>query len=145
VTTTHTYTHTQTVATLSVEAKAEMAHRLHSWQTKCNRLHGHSWTLRLFVKGRTNHHGIVVDFGALKRELNTVIDAELDHYTLIHADDPLAGDLKSYEGVRLVDFQPTSENLCRYLYDRFRSVFSTALQVAVEVSETCTSNARVGF
>jgi 6-pyruvoyltetrahydropterin/6-carboxytetrahydropterin synthase len=102
----------------------EAAHRLPNVPPdhKCARLHGHSFAVRLTVRGPLHPRlGWVMDFGELKAAFRPLHD-ELDHNYL--------NDLAGLEN-------PTSEVLARWIWERLRPTLP--LLVAVEVRETCTS------
>lgn len=102
----------------------EAAHRLPNVPAghKCERLHGHSFHLRVVVRGEPgDDSGWVMDFGDLKDACKPVVD-QLDHYYL--------NDIEGLEN-------PTSENLCRWIWARLAPVLPSLF--AVEIRETCTS------
>ncbi len=102
----------------------EAAHRLPNVPAghKCARLHGHSFTVRLTVRGPLDPRlGWVMDFGDLKAAFRPLHDA-LDHNYL--------NDVPGLEN-------PTSEVLARWIWERLHA--SLPLLAAVEVRETCTS------
>lgn len=102
----------------------EAAHRLPNVPDghKCARLHGHSFQVRITVSGDAPEPaGWVMDFADLKNAFRPLLD-RLDHYYL--------NDIPGLEN-------PTSENLCRWIWQRL-SPSLTSLS-AVEVRETCTS------
>lgn len=84
----------------------------------CSRLHGHNYVITVHLKAeRLNGVGFVKDY----RELDNVkkyIDETLDHR---HLND-------------LFPFNPTAENIAKYLYDVFKKDIPEIY--AVEVSET---------
>ncbi|ASS77254.1 6-carboxytetrahydropterin synthase QueD [Tumebacillus algifaecis] len=57
----------------------DSAHRLDDYIGKCANLHGHTYKLEVTIKGRTDHRGIVVDFGDIKGIVNEQIIAKYDH------------------------------------------------------------------
>jgi 6-pyruvoyltetrahydropterin/6-carboxytetrahydropterin synthase len=57
----------------------DSAHRLDDYIGKCANLHGHTYKLEVQVKGRTDHRGIVIDFGDLKQIVNEQIISKYDH------------------------------------------------------------------
>ena len=102
----------------------EAAHRLPNVPEghKCARLHGHSFQLRVTVSGDAPEpSGWVMDFADLKAAVKPVLD-RLDHYYLNEID-----------GLE----NPTSENLCRWIWARLAPQLPTLS--AVEIRETCTS------
>lgn len=84
----------------------------------CSRLHGHNYVITVHLKSeQLNTVGFVKDY----RELDSVkryIDEQLDHR---HLND-------------IFPFNPTAENIAKYLYDVFRKDIPEIY--AVEVSET---------
>ena len=64
---------------LTVKAEFEAAHQINGYNGKCQRLHGHNWSVEAIVEGRElDELGMLIDFKILKSELNSVLD-ELDH------------------------------------------------------------------
>lgn len=89
---------------------------------KCGRLHGHTFRVRIEVTGEVCvNSGWVVDFADIKHEWKK-LEGLLDHEFL--------------NGVPGLE-NPTSENIAMWILDRM------PLASAVEVSETCSSGARV--
>lgn len=77
----------------------DAAHRLKlPYTSACNDLHGHRWKVEVEIETpRLNNEGMVFDF----KKLKSIID-ELDHSFLN----------------KKVDFNPTAENLAKYLHDK---------------------------
>ena len=84
----------------------------------CSRLHGHNYILTLHLKSeKLDEKGFVIDY----RELDFVkeyIDNQLDHR---HLND-------------ILEFNPTAENIARYLFEVFKKELPDLY--AVEISET---------
>lgn len=102
----------------------EAAHRLPNVAEghKCARLHGHSFTVRITVKGDVgDHSGWVMDFSDIKSAFKPIRD-ELDHYYL--------NDIEGLEN-------PTSENIARWIWQRLLP--RLPLLHTIEIRETCTS------
>jgi len=97
----------------------EAGHALYGYDGKCKNLHGHSYHLEVTVIGKPitdpNHvkHGMVIDFGDLKRIVKSEIIDVFDHAIMLNKNTPhleLAQDLmKRDHNVILVDYQPSSE------------------------------------
>lgn len=105
----------------------EAAHRLPYVppQHKCARLHGHSYRVRVTVRGELDPTlGWVIDFDEI-REATEPVRAMLDHYYL-----------NEIEGLS----NPTSEELARFIWARLVPRLPSLCRV--EVMETCTSGAR---
>lgn len=112
---------------LTVSGEFEAAHRIVGYDGKCNRLHGHNWSVEAIVDGRElDRLGMLVDFKVLKLELNRVLD-ELDHQYL--------NDLEPFR-----ELNPTAENLARFVFDRLSKseIFSSgsARLRAIRIYET---------
>lgn len=92
---------------LVVNGAFEAAHRLVDYPGKCNRLHGHSWTVELSVVGnKLNKIGMVADFKTLKTLLMEVLD-DMDHQYL--------NELSQFK-----EINPTAENLAQYIYNTLK-------------------------
>lgn len=72
------------------------AHKLNlNYPSKCRKLHGHNWVVTVHCRGHNlNADGMIIDFGDIKAEV-----MKLDHCEIN----------------KKVDFNPTAENLARYL------------------------------
>ena len=99
----------------------ETAHALYGYDGKCKNVHGHSYQLYVTIIGAPindiNHvkNGMVLDFGDLKKIVNSEIVAIFDHATVLNENSPhkeLAAKIKEHSPkVLLVPYQPTSENM----------------------------------
>lgn len=87
------------------------AHNLREFQGKCENLHGHNWFVEARVRAHeTDHIGLVMDFGLIKRHLKNVLDL-IDHKYL--------NDLPEFaEAGPTRETNPTSENIARFIFDR---------------------------
>ena len=106
---------------------AESAHRLPHVPAghKCGRLHGHSFRIRIAVRGEpAAETGWIIDFGDIKAAFAPVY-AQLDHNYL--------NDIPGLEN-------PTSENLAIWIWQQLQP--SLPQLSAVEIFETCTSGCR---
>jgi len=102
----------------------EAAHRLPNLplEHKCSRLHGHSFHVRVYVKGELDPNlGWVMDFADLKSVVKPVIE-RLDHYYL--------NDIEGLEN-------PTSERVAVWIWEQLKPALPQLSQV--EVRETCTA------
>jgi len=116
--------------TLSKEFKFEAAHRLPLHDGKCQRLHGHSWKMRVIVKGASLQvagakTGMLIDFSTISKVVNPLVDEYLDHHYL-----------NETTGLE----NPTSEELARWVFNHVDGFFNGLL--AIEVDETCTCSCR---
>lgn len=102
----------------------ESAHRLIRVPPghKCGRLHGHSYRVRIHIKGDAPEStGWVMDFTDLKEAFQPVHD-RLDHYYL--------NEIPGLEN-------PTSENLARWIWKELKPLLPELSKVLIR--ETCTS------
>jgi len=102
----------------------EAAHRLPNVPEghKCRRLHGHSFKIRLYVKGEVEEPaGWILDFAEISAAFAPLHD-QLDHSYL-----------NEIEGLE----NPTTEALARWLWRRLKPVLPGLSRVAV--AETCTA------
>lgn len=85
----------EAIKTLEISA----AHRLDlPYESPCANLHGHNWRVKVFLRSETlNDEGMVMDFKQIKEK----IKSRLDHKVLNE----------------VVDFNPTAENLARFICD----------------------------
>lgn len=106
------------------EFTIEAAHQLPDLphNHKCARLHGHSFRIEIYVRGPIQESsGWIIDFSDIK-DAFCPIHEQLDHRFL-----------NEVEGLR----NPTSENLCRWIWDRLRPRLPLLSRVVVR--ETCTT------
>ena len=102
----------------------EAAHRLPNVPEghKCARLHGHSFSVEIHVRGPLQEKtGWVLDFADIKEAFQPLFEL-LDHNYL--------NDIEGLEN-------PTSENLAKWLWQRLRPTLPLLSKVIV--LETCTS------
>jgi 6-pyruvoyltetrahydropterin/6-carboxytetrahydropterin synthase len=91
-------------------------------RNKCKNVHGHTYTLTIFIEGAPPaHEGWVIDYGDLKKIITLVID-QVDHHLL--------NDLPGLEN-------PTSEILAIWLWNKIRLLLPALKRI--ELSETATS------
>lgn len=90
----------------------------------CARLHGHNYTIVVELKSdKVNEVGFVYDYRGLDA-IKAWVDDVMDHH---HLND-------------VFDFNPTAENMAKYIFDLFKPTYPQIS--AVEVSETPKTNAR---
>jgi 6-pyruvoyltetrahydropterin/6-carboxytetrahydropterin synthase len=86
---------------LRVETSFAAAHKVVDSSGKCENLHGHTFTVELFVVGESKEqNGMVIDFAILKAALQKVVE-KLDH---------------SYLNENSELGNPTSENIAEYIF-----------------------------
>lgn len=111
---------------IKIEASFSSAHNLREYRGKCEELHGHNWKIEVAAqKEKLDKAGMVLDFKYLKKKLNTVLE-KLDHKYL--------NKIPYFK-----KFNPTSENIAKYIYDNLKS--QVAGIKSVTVWENSTSSA----
>lgn len=130
----------------------ETAHALHGYDGKCKNMHGHSYKLDVTVIGEPisdNSHvkfGMVIDFGDLKKIVNSEIVDIFDHATVLNKNTPhteLAKTLIDYgHNVLLVNYQPTTEMMVIDFASKISALLSENIKLhSLRLSETTTSYA----
>ena len=96
-------------------------HRLLRHGGKCEFFHGHNYTAEFYVTGNTTDDvGRVIDFAELKRRFKGWIDDHWDHgFLLCHEDENGIAAARQVQPTRyyLLPYNPTAENLARYLLE----------------------------
>lgn len=136
------------------EFSFDAAHRLSFHKGKCKNIHGHTYKLKVFIKGKKNEKGIIKDFKDIENIIKEKIIDELDHKLLLYKKDKF---LKSVDKVLsyfsyininraernlvkkiffgslvILPFEPTAENLCEYIFLRLEQIFK---KYNLEISE----------
>ena len=113
---------------LKTECSFDSAHFLSGYQGKCSNLHGHRWRIVLEVMTDelctdTQHNGMYVDFGDLKKDLKAKGD-DLAHSLIIEKGSLKENTLQALkeENFRILefDFRPTAENFAKYFFDEMK-------------------------
>ena len=96
----------------------EAAHALMGYDGRCRNIHGHSYEMRVTIKGMpiddpsSPKYGMVMDFGDLKKIVNEEIVDHYDHAFIIN--DQMPKDFieevkRHYERIIVLPYQPTTE------------------------------------
>jgi 6-pyruvoyltetrahydropterin/6-carboxytetrahydropterin synthase len=95
----------------------EAAHALDGYEGKCKDIHGHSYHLEVTYLGSPKETlslsdcGMVVDFGDIKNIVKQKILSLFDHHLILRKDSRFRYIESINERIRLVDYQPTCENM----------------------------------
>ena len=116
-----------------VEAEFSAAHLLSHYHGKCEKLHGHNYRVRLWVRGEElGEGGMLADFSLLKKALGDAI-APLDHSNL--------------NGLGAFQNDPSAERIAKFIFDKAKEKLpelgiEASLLYAVDVFENSRSMAR---
>jgi 6-pyruvoyltetrahydropterin/6-carboxytetrahydropterin synthase len=136
-------------------------HRVMGHENKCANLHGHNWVALITAEADAlDSVGRIVDFSVLKERYGRWIDDRWDHGMILRLEDPWAlvienaseavdpgrsafRDLKTK--LFLMEANPTSENLARFLLDSgvdlMKGTGVTIVKVRLYETENCYSDA----
>jgi len=90
---------------LRVKDRFQAAHYLENYKGKCEKIHGHSFTVEVRIKvGKLDKTGIGFDFTEIKKKLSEILP---DHSLLNET----------------YDFNPTAENLARHFYWELKKIY----------------------
>ena len=107
----------------------EAAHALTGYDGKCRNIHGHSYELRVTVKGLPLNepgnpkNGMVIDFHDLKNIVNQEVVEKLDHSFIIGNNMPkdfVEITKKNFDKVVELPYQPTTENMLADFAERIK-------------------------
>ncbi len=89
---------------VSKEFTFDAAHQIVDYNGKCEKLHGHTYRLRVSLKGERAADGMVLDFAVLKQTVQEKVLSRLDH-----------GFLND------IDAQSTTENIAVWIWEQLEA------------------------
>jgi len=108
---------------LCIKGDIASAHFLRGYEGKCKDLHGHTWTIEVFLENdQLDDIGMVADFAVLEKQLKEFLKS-IDHVCL--------NDLKYFK-----ENNPTTENIAQYIYQNFADVIKPLALAKVTVWES---------
>ncbi len=135
---------------ITKEFSFEASHFLPGYDGLCANIHGHSYRLFVTLRGTPldspGHpkDGMLIDFGVLKRLVNSQIVDQLDHSLMVRQGSHPELQALLEGQMRIVDFpfQPTCENMLAWMADRIRPELPEGVELfALRIYETATSYA----
>lgn len=123
-----------------------VGHRVYGHESKCANLHGHNYRVHFkCVADELDAVGRVIDFSDIKTRLCMWLEEQWDHRMLIWQQDPMADHLRVLDTtVVLVPFNPTAENVAKYLVtavapERLVGTGVTLVECVVEETRKCSA------
>jgi 6-pyruvoyltetrahydropterin/6-carboxytetrahydropterin synthase len=107
------------------------AHRLYQYVGKCHNLHGHNYKVLVTISG-TAMNNMILDFGKIKEVLQTYLNYEWDHCTILNSTDPLCKELSKWGRVLTFDGDPTAELMSETLLGLFTIEIGSIFNCKVE-------------
>ena len=124
----------------------EAAHALMGYDGRCRNIHGHSYEMRVTIKGMpimddsSPKNGMVMDFGDLKRIVNEEIIDHYDHAFIINhnmSQDFIDEVKRNYERIIVLPYQPTTELMLIDFSKKIKSRLPEGIQlVKIFLKET---------
>ena len=129
----------------------DAAHQLVGHKGKCANLHGHTYTVKVWVKGELlgpgypSSEGMVIDYGDLDNIVKPIID-QMDHSFLTDHTEPIwqavSDDSDAFGKTYYVGARTTAENLAHDIWMSLRFHWPPNIKlVGVIVSETLKTSA----
>jgi len=121
---------------ITKEFQFEMAHALLGYDGPCKNIHGHSYKLKVTVKGEVKEgtsdsdEGMVIDFGIIKDIVNELIVHPYDHSLVLN--EKMKIEEEQFEFMNkliIVPFQPTCEKLLVHYADLIQSKLPSNIQL----------------
>lgn len=97
-----------------------------SYDSPCQRLHGHGWKIQATVAGKElNKEGMLVDFAEIKKVVYALDHRHLND-VMASGDDP--------------KFNPTAENIARWIATSIDAILPFGIKVTKVVVQECEGN-----
>jgi 6-pyruvoyltetrahydropterin/6-carboxytetrahydropterin synthase len=134
---------------ITKEFSFEMAHALRNYDGPCRNIHGHSYKLFVTIIGepiqddKNAKNGMLMDFGQLKRLVNSKIVDVYDHAVVVYENDERLDEMKNlFENIIATTYQPTCENMVGDFAAIINQELPNGLKVfSIRLYETATSYA----
>ena len=126
-------------------------HRVVGHEGKCVHPHGHNYRVHFYCEAaELDSLGRVIDFSVIKARLCEWLEVHWDHKMILWEDDPTALWLirQFPEGITTVPFNPTAENMARFLLEQLGPAVLadlpiTLTKVVVDETRKCSAIAEL--
>lgn len=114
----------------------ETAHAIHGYVGPCANIHGHSYELQVSIAAKQagdtfiGGTGILMDFKELKALVQQAVVSKLDHQLILSKNFLTANNIDQREGIRVVDYEPTAENLLIFMRNEIEAVLPAGLRLS---------------
>lgn len=96
------------------ETHFDASHRLMHYEGKCSRLHGHRWSIEVWMEGTPSEETqILIDYNIIKNIIEIY-----DHQVILNKDDPLVAAIAPFQSPVLTNGDPTSELIAEDIKNR---------------------------
>jgi len=123
-------------------------HRVYGHESKCAHVHGHNYRIHFTCSAQElDDVGRVIDFSVVKEKLCMWVENHWDHKMLLWYKDPLSKSISNLDpsGVVVTTFNPTAENMAKYLVVVVgpKQLVNTGVTLtSVEIEETAKCSAK---
>lgn len=124
-----------------------VGHRVYLHEGKCRYPHGHNYRFHFVIEGGVDDIGRVLDFSVIKDKLCVWLEENWDHRFLLFEEDPMRIVFQEAEEIGVIDvpFNPTAENMARYLVEeigpkQLQGTGARLVKVIVEETRKCSAS-----
>ncbi len=116
---------------LKKRIRREIGHMLFNYKGKCNRPHGHTFWIEVeLLFDKLDDIGMGMDFGEIERIIKEIFP---DHVFFKYEKDNRIGEM---DGVISLPFNPTSENLSKWAFEKLKEKGLPVRSVKIEETPT---------
>jgi len=121
---------------------ASICHRLgNGYRHKCAHQHGHNYSFEVTIRGeQLDKYGMVIDFGDIKKYLDTWIQDNWDHATIVAEDDKPLMTFLQETAQRMYSVSAgnntTAEWMSKFLFIKFSQIIEKKVGEHIKVCET---------
>lgn len=125
-------------------------HRVFGHESKCKFLHGHNYRIHFECAGELDSIGRVIDFSVIKEKLCMWLEENYDHKFLVWENDPLSNNKDIIESLVVVPYNPTAENIAKYLVnviapEKLKGSGVKLIKCIVEETRKCSASYEIEY